>query len=92
MLYEHSHVVEKTTCKVCHHMLDGALAEGQAKPKEGDFSVCAYCATIGRYTEDGQIQPMSEGALEIMEEHNPRQYKELKGVAKMIKQIINDKS
>jgi hypothetical protein len=93
MSYEYQQTHDATTCKVCHNVLDAAMSEKEGEaPKKGDFSVCAYCATIGRWTEDGQIKPMSKGALEVMEEHDPAKYKSLQSVALMIKKIINDKS
>jgi hypothetical protein len=77
---------------MCDHTIDGAMSNGENTPKKGDFSVCAYCATIGRYTEEHDILPMSKGALEIMEEHDPKGYGELQKVVLMIKRMINDKS
>ena len=85
------HKVAGATCKVCTKVIDGAMGSDRA-PNKGDFSVCGYCATIGRYTEDGQINPMSEGALEIMEEHDPASYKSLQKVVVMVKKLINDNS
>ena len=91
MTFEVDHKVKATVCKTCHHEIDGAMG-GENSPNEGDFSVCAYCATIGRYTKEGQIEPMSKGALEIMEEHDSVKYNSLQKVVLMIKKINNDKS
>jgi hypothetical protein len=91
MVFEMNHKVKETKCKQCNHLIDGAVGEGEP-PKKGDFSVCGYCSSIGRYTEEGEVNPMSEGALEIMKEHDPATYNSLQRVVLMIKKLSNDKS
>jgi hypothetical protein len=43
----------KTCCPVCRAQLDAASdPEGDATPKPGDYSVCAYCVAVLRFVVD----------------------------------------
>lgn len=48
IMHEH-HIINSTpVCPVCNKKQDGALGAERA-PNGGDYSVCAYCASINRY-------------------------------------------
>jgi len=82
---------EKIKCKKCGYVINAAMGDGGRRPKEGDFSVCGGCATIGRYEADNSVTPMSQGALEIMEEHDPEGYMEIQNIVSIVKQIIKNR-
>lgn len=47
-MYDHHLISGTPICPSCDKDQDGALG-GQRAPKNGDYCICAYCATITRY-------------------------------------------
>lgn len=39
-------------CPDCNKKQDGAVGFDAQMPREGDYCICAYCATISRYAVD----------------------------------------
>jgi hypothetical protein len=65
-----SHRIGEKYCPVCHHLIDTASLiseesrmEKPRPPKEGDFSLCLYCATILRFDADLQHRRAAESEL-----------------------------
>lgn len=51
--FPNSHRIKGSKCPNCGAFLDGAEhTNGYGKPKEGDFSICAYCYQFLRYNLD----------------------------------------
>lgn len=56
-------------CPNCKAPNDGHLAtpgNNPGPPKVGDLSICAYCATLAFYAEEGQLRlPSSDEAAQL---------------------------
>jgi len=51
-------------CPACGETLDGATnTTGTRAPKEGDWSVCAYCGTVLRYVDDRLLRELHDGEV-----------------------------
>lgn len=55
-------VLAETVCPHCNHPIDAAtgLLDENARPKENDASVCAYCAGLVSFNADGTLRKMSD--------------------------------
>jgi hypothetical protein len=48
-------------CLRCGARLDAATGLSSASPpKEGDISICWYCAHLAAFTADGSLRPLTE--------------------------------
>lgn len=46
------------TCPACRQLLDGHMGVGtRRRPRPGDATVCAYCATVAVFTDTGLRLP-----------------------------------
>ena len=60
-------------CKSCNTSLDGFSGEGS--PSDGDISICAYCGSIGSYSNNvTEIIPLSEAELAKLKEEDIDQW------------------
>jgi hypothetical protein len=50
-----------TNCLNCFHILDvhDTFGKKDAKPKEGDISLCGYCGHIMAFNADGTVRPLT---------------------------------
>lgn len=49
---------ERMACPGCGKNLDSSLAvTGDSAPKDGDFTVCNYCAGIAQYQRGSLVKP-----------------------------------
>ncbi len=52
---------DATECPHCHHSVDtGACSQGDANPKPGDKSICAYCGEISVFADNLQLRKPTE--------------------------------
>ena len=58
--------VKPATCPGCSKVLDGATGVGSPSP--GAFTVCAYCLTIGVFTETLDLRSVEPGELEDLDD------------------------
>lgn len=75
-------------CPCCHQPLDGATGERQ--PRDGDISVCAYCASVVffRKTKRGwHYEEASDVTLQVMEKEDSELYRRVMMAVKAIKMI-----
>jgi DNA-directed RNA polymerase subunit RPC12/RpoP len=47
-------------CSNCGKKLDACTGIGRQVPKEGDYSVCAYCGSVARWTRDLRLIPLTD--------------------------------
>jgi hypothetical protein len=62
-------------CPHCNELIDAASCAGEMGPNdgpahklvpgEGDVTVCAYCAGVGRYAADGKITKLDVKTLDV---------------------------
>jgi len=84
-------VNSEAVCIKCFKSLDTAASTELGRgPKENDLSVCAYCGTISKYTENLSLSPMCKSELTELEKKDPEAYAQLKKVERMIKTFIDD--
>lgn len=62
-------IAQKPRCPTCSVALSGAgNADGeQGAPKPGDFSICVYCTTFLRYTEELGLREATKPDLAEMD-------------------------
>lgn len=66
-------------CSVCKKFLDGFTAmDKKSKPKDGDFSICLYCGTLGKYS-DGltRLVKLSKQEEQELAKNDPKMYNEI---------------
>ena len=63
-----SYRVEGGRCPACHARLDAATDCGgePRRPREGDFTLCLYCASILRLASGEDLLPATEEDLEML--------------------------
>lgn len=67
-------VKSRPRCPHCNELLDRATSTFQeGQPDPGDFSICAYCNAILRYTEDMQLRIPSEDEFDSVPEELQQQ-------------------
>lgn len=54
-------------CPDCFERVDAASSESGRMPSPGDFSVCAMCGAILRYSEDLQVRRINDGELDELQ-------------------------
>lgn len=56
-----------SSCPECGKNLD--VTEGTGKPKPGDFTLCAYCASVNTFDEDLKIRALTDEEVEEVAQH-----------------------
>lgn len=78
----------KVCCIGCGSQLDGytEINDNEARPSDGDLSICFYCASIGKYS-DGvtNLKPLTDTELEDIYKEDPELYAQMQKVIKAIK-------
>jgi hypothetical protein len=63
-------------CPVCLRVVDAATnVVGASKPTDGDWSLCAYCGTILRFTNTLGLRCATNDELEELKEISPRTHR-----------------
>lgn len=77
-------------CRTCNAILDDQtyFDDKTLKPKEGDFSVCAYCGTISTYDSEMNLQPLPSDELIKLNEEDPETFDKLIAYQKAIFKLI----
>lgn len=79
-------------CMACFKVYDAhsqILDKEDAAPKEGDFSICLYCATICEFDADLNLVPATAEDLQDFREKQPEDYYKLLKAAIYIKEQTN---
>jgi len=68
-----------TNCPHCNHEIDTNtnVKDETLKPKEGDLSVCFYCATVLVFGKDLKQRVATKSELEVLEKEDPEVHNEL---------------
>jgi hypothetical protein len=79
-------------CCGCGTKIDAYTGvEGESTPIDGDLSICAYCATIGKYAENlTKHAKLTKEELEIMKDKEPDLFKEVQQIVDMLKKKIQN--
>ena len=76
-------------CLTCLGGADGATAANSDQdvgaPTEGDYAVCYYCGTIGRYNHNMSIAPATDEDMKLLREDNPQGFDQIRKVSFYIK-------
>ena len=81
---------EKLACCSCGKMLDGATGDKNV-PKDGDITICVYCAEVMLYKGQGsrvELVPIPPEDIEDVRINFPDSYKALMFMVDSIKRII----
>lgn len=66
---------ETTTCPNCGSVLDAATpVNGRRKPKQGDFSICAYCYQVNVFNADMTLRKANVSELMKLQNEEPVVY------------------
>ena len=79
------------SCTVCSHKLDAVSpmsGDENAVPKEGDFTVCLYCCSILRFTENLRLRQLFDGEFEQIDDEDKET---LEIAVRVIRKINNEK-
>lgn len=78
---------DNSICLTCLTVVDAAsnMDGGDDAPTEGDISICAYCATVGKFNENMSLEPITMEELKEIEEADPMVYDEIAKVVYAIK-------
>lgn len=80
-------------CKDCHKTLDGFTGDFEARPTDGDISICAYCGSIGEYASGcSEIKPLTVEELKQLRDDDPKMWKQLmsyKHIADSVRKKMN---
>lgn len=82
----------KIECSKCNSLLDGFthLTEEDAKPSDGDISVCAYCGNIGKYTNGvTMLQTLDEDELNKVMLESPEAYVHIQKIVDFVNKRNN---
>jgi hypothetical protein len=81
-------------CPVCHRSLDAAFAvpKESVQPKDGDYSVCAYCGAMLRFSGDLSLRIAADSELEDVKKQQPRLFVLLVNASNLISVIGNRKT
>jgi hypothetical protein len=78
---------DNSICLQCLKVLDAATGvDHDDVPKVGDITICAYCATVGKFDENMSLREISVEELEEINQTNPLVYDEIARVVVLIKQ------
>ncbi len=60
--------VPDAECPACLTVVNRATGDKNTQPVPGDFSVCALCGAILRFTENLQLRPVDDAEVEALAE------------------------
>lgn len=71
--------VPEATCPACQKAVDGASNTAGVKtmPKEGDLSICIFCANVAQYDAALQLTPFDITQLPLDEQKEIERYRVL---------------
>lgn len=88
----HGKIDSHITCPTCKNTLDGfaEVADEGAKPKDGDISICVYCGSINKYTNDVKdLIKMDQDSLLALERESPEDFNTVILISRKVKERLN---
>jgi len=82
-------ISDKVKCTGCGSDMDGFTGVSHdAKPKDGDLSICFYCGSIGKYADNvTSLKSVPAEELERISIEDPELFRQLSSIVDEIKKM-----
>jgi hypothetical protein len=74
----------ESRCPFCDHKFDAASGEGTEAPKPGDLTICLYCASPLRFTDDLTVRAMTRAEIAELPPQNQAELRRYMAAARKL--------
>ena len=81
-------------CPACGKLLDAAssIMDSERGPRNGDYTVCLYCAAILRYTKSMNLAPVTSDEILELRNEEPESFRALMKMVIAIRQFQRERA